>query len=57
MDKRMTKLEEEIKNVRKQNKQLLETLERHINEKADLRKEIYKKYANPSNPTFKEGTD
>mgnify|MGYP001181542691 FL=1 len=53
----MTKLEEEIKDVRKQNKQLLETLERHINEKADLRKEIYKKYANPNNPTFKEGTD
>jgi predicted RNase H-like nuclease (RuvC/YqgF family) len=56
MDKRMTELEKEVKNLKEQNKILLDRMEKHINEKSDIRKELYK-YCNPNNPSFKEGTD
>ena len=42
MDKRMTQLEKEIKDLKEQNKTLLQSLERHLEEKADLRKQLYK---------------
>jgi len=42
MDKTMTQLEKEIKDLKEQNKTLLQSLERHLEEKADLRKKIYK---------------
>ena len=38
----MTQLEKEIKNLKEQNKTLLQSLERHLEEKADLRKQLYK---------------
>jgi len=38
----MTQLEKEIKDLKEQNKTLLQSLERHLEEKADLRKKIYK---------------
>ena len=65
MDKIMTDLEKEIKNLKEQNKILLDRMEKHIDEKSDMRKELYN-YANPqrlngsgkiTEQTFKEGTD
>jgi len=56
MDKRMTEIEKEVKELKEQNKILLDRMEKHINEKSDIRKELYK-YCNPNNSAFKEGTD
>ena len=56
MDKRMTEMEKEVKELKEQNKILLDRMEKHINEKSDIRKELYK-YSNPQNISFKEGTD
>ena len=36
------KIEQQLKDLKEQNKQLLESLERHLEEKADLRKQLYK---------------
>ncbi len=61
----MTELEKEVKNLKEKNKILLERLEKHIDEKSDIRKELYE-MANPqrlkgsgkiTENTFKEGTD
>tara|TARA_R110002020_G_scaffold37141_2_gene112217 strand:- start:501 stop:671 length:171 start_codon:yes stop_codon:yes gene_type:complete len=41
MDKLM-KIEQQLKDLKEQNKQLLESLERHLEEKQDLRKQLYK---------------
>jgi hypothetical protein len=56
MDKRMTEIEKEVIELKEQNKILLDRMEKHINEKSDIRKELYK-YCNPNNSAFKEGTD
>ena len=56
MDKRMTEMEKEVKELKEQNKILLDRMEKHINEKSDIRKKLYK-YSNPQNISFKEGTD
>ena len=50
MDKRMTQLEKEIKDLKEQNKTLLQSLERHLEEKADLRKQLYKDTNNEFSP-------
>ena len=42
MDKKMTQLEKEIKDLKEQNKILVDSLERHLEEKSDLRKQLYK---------------
>tara|TARA_R100001530_G_C4269253_1_gene142672 strand:- start:178 stop:351 length:174 start_codon:yes stop_codon:yes gene_type:complete len=42
MDNQMTQLEKENKDLKEKNKTLLQSLERHLEEKADLRKQIYK---------------
>ena len=36
------KIEQQLKDLKEQNKQLLESLERHLEEKQDLRKQLYK---------------
>lgn len=41
MDKLM-KIEQQLKDLKEQNKQLIESLERHLEEKQDLRKQLYK---------------
>jgi len=65
MDKRMTELEKKVKELQEQNKILLDRMEKHIDEKSDMRKELYA-MANPkrlngsgkiTENTFKEGTD
>lgn len=38
----MTQLEKEIKDLKEQNKILVDSLERHLIEKSDLRKQLYK---------------
>ena len=38
----MTQLEKEIKDLKEQNKILVESLERHLEEKSNLRKQLYK---------------
>ena len=46
----MTQLEKEIKDLKEQNKTLLQSLERHLEEKADLRKQLYKDNTNEFPP-------
>ena len=53
MDKRMTEIEKEVKELKEQNKILLDRMEKHINEKSSMRKELYK-YSNPPSLSFKE---
>lgn len=50
MDKTMTQLEKEIKDLKEQNKILLKSLERHLAEKSDLRKQLYKDTKNEFSP-------
>tara|TARA_R100000152_G_C6688234_1_gene120472 strand:+ start:560 stop:730 length:171 start_codon:yes stop_codon:yes gene_type:complete len=52
MDDRMTKLEKENADLKEQNKLLLESLERHLEEKQDLRKQLYKDYKNEFRPNI-----
>ena len=49
----MIELDKVIKDLREQNKILLESMEKHINEKSCMRKELYK-YSNPPSLSFKE---
>jgi hypothetical protein len=46
----MTQLEKEIKDLKEQNKILLESLDRHLSEKSDLRKQLYKDNTNEFPP-------
>ena len=46
----MTKLEQENADLKEQNKILLQSLERHLEEKQDLRKQLYKDYKNEFSP-------
>ncbi len=48
----MTKLEKENADLKEQNKLLLESLERHLEEKQDLRKQLYKDYKNEFRPNI-----
>jgi hypothetical protein len=52
MDDRMTKLEQENADLKEQNKILLQSLERHLEEKQDLRKQLYKDHKNEFRPNF-----
>ena len=42
----MRELEKEIKDLKEQNKILLQSLEKHLEEKSDLRKQLYKDNTN-----------
>tara|TARA_R100001443_G_scaffold62205_1_gene72157 strand:+ start:242 stop:412 length:171 start_codon:yes stop_codon:yes gene_type:complete len=52
MDDRMTKLEKENADLKEQNKLLLQSLERHLEEKQDLRKQLYKDNNNEFPPKY-----